>query len=130
MVRARTGDDVGDCVILFNRREGSSRLAGSSGPGCEHFGALVPVVSDGTVQTYRARLDSFDGRPLPEEPIRQIALLFALRDLASIDILSITVTTKVATYADAGAASRTEIRNQIYRQAVYTHTPGRVEYLV
>lgn len=130
VVRARTGDDVGDCVILFNRREGSSRLAGSSGPGCEHFGALVPVVSDGTVQTYRARLDSFDGRPLPEEPIRQIALLFALRDLASIDILSITVTTKVATYADVGAASRTEIRNQIYRQAVYTHTPGRVEYRV
>ena len=33
-------------------------------------------------------------------------------------------------YADAGAASRTEIRNRIYRQALYTHTPGRVEYRV
>ena len=40
------------------------------------------------------------------------------------------MTTKVANYADAGAASRTEIRNRIYRQAVYTHAPGRVEYRV
>ena len=44
--------------------------------------------------------------------------------------LSITLIPKVANYADAGAASRTEIRNRIYRQALYTHTPGRVEYRV
>ena len=54
----------------------------------------------------------------------------AADDLASIDILSITLIPKVANYADAGAASRTEIRNRVHRQALYTHTPGRVEYPV
>ena len=75
------------------------------------------MISDGTVQTYRLRLDFFAGRPPPEEPIRQIALRFwAGDDLASIDILSITLIPKVANYADAGAAARTEIRNRIYRR--------------
>ena len=83
------------------------------------------------MQTYRLRLDYFWGDPPPEEPIRQIALRFWARDdLTSIDILSITLIPKVANYADAGAASRTEVRNRIYRQALYTHTPGRVEYRV
>jgi arylsulfatase A-like enzyme len=76
------------------------------------------------------RLDYFAGRPRPEGSIRQIALWFLADSLASIDILSITLTTKVANYAEAGAASRTEIRNRVYRQALYTHTPGRVEYRV
>ena len=82
------------------------------------------------MQTYRLRLDSFEGRPPPEEPIRQIALWFRPPVPTSIDILSITLIPKVANYAEAGAASRTEIRNRIYRQALYTHTPGRVEYRV
>ncbi|MCH7857995.1 MAG: hypothetical protein IIB37_14690, partial [Gemmatimonadetes bacterium] len=76
------------------------------------------------MQTYRLRLDSFEGRPPPEEPIRQIALWFRPNVPTSIDILSITLIPKVANYAEAGAASRTEIRNRIYRQALYTHTPG------
>ena len=127
VVRARTADDVRDLGIYFNRREGT----GTGGSGFENRGDLLPMISDGTVQTYRLRLDFFAGRPPPEEPIRQIALRFwAGDDLASIDILSITLIPKVANYADAGAASRTEIRNRIYRQALYTHTPGRVEYRV
>ncbi len=96
----------------------------------EYTGEVVPVVGDGTARTYRLRLDFFMGRPPLEKPIRQIALWFNSRDLASIDILSITLIPKVANYADADAASRTEIRNRIYRQALYTHTPGRVEYRV
>ena len=129
VVRARTADDFRNFGIRFNRREGTGTETGFALP-FEYIGERVPVVSDGTVQTYRARLDFFGGRPPLEDPIRQIALWFIARDLGSIDILSITLTTKVANYADAGAASRTEIRNRIYRQAVYTHTPGRVEYRV
>ena len=129
VVRARTTDDVGDLGIAFNRREGTGTDRGFFGS-FEHRGEAVPIVSDGTVQTYRLRLDFFMGRPPLEKPIRQIALWFNSRDLASIDILSITLIPKVANYADAGAASRTEIRNRIYRQALYTHTPGRVEYRV
>ncbi|MCH7533615.1 MAG: sulfatase [Gemmatimonadetes bacterium] len=129
VVRARTSDAVSAFFIGFNRREGTGTDTSDSNP-FEHGGDAVPVVRDGTVQTYRARLDFFGGNPPPEGRIRQIALWFAASDPASIDILSITLTTKVANYADAGAASRTEIRNRIYRQALYTHTPGSVEYRV
>ncbi len=77
-----------------------------------------------------AALDFIRGWSLPEEPIRQIALWFNPSDLASIDILSITLVPMVANYAAAGAASRSEKRSRIHRQALYTHTPGRVEYRV
>ena len=131
VVRARTTDDVGEFEILFNRREGTGTDTDTDFPDpFDHPGEIVPIVSDGTVQTYRLRLDYFRGNPPPEGSIRQIALWFNPSDLASIDILSITLIPKVANYADAGAASRTEIRNQIYRQALYTHTPGSVEYRV
>ena len=123
VVRARTADDFGNFQVSFNRREGT-------GGAFKYFAERLPVVSDGTVQTYRLRLDYFGGSAPPEEPIRQIALWLRPRDLASIDILSITLTTKAANYAAAGAAARTELRNRIYRQALYTHTPGRVEYRV
>ena len=129
VVRARTADDFGNLGINFNRREGTGTDTDFPQP-FEYRADGAPVVSDGRVQTYRLRLDFFAGRPPPEEPIRQIALWFGADDLGSIDILSITLTTKVANYADAGAASRTEIRNRIYRQALYTHTPGSVEYRV
>ena len=91
---------------------------------------IVPVVNDGTVQTYRVRLDFSRGPSPPEGLIREIGLLFSATDVASIDILSITLIPKVANYAEAGAAARVEIRNRVYRQALYTHTPGRVEYRV
>ena len=128
VVRARTADDIGSFMIVFNRAEGTGTDTDFLQP-FEYRGERVPVVSDGTVQTYRVRLDFFRSSP-PEGPIREIGLLFAANDVASIDILSITLTTKVANYAEAGAASRTEIRNRIYRHALYTHTPGRVEYRV
>ena len=123
VVRARTADDVRNFSVEFNRREGSGTDTDFPMP-FAHRGETVPVVSDGTVQIYRLRLDFFGRRPRPEGSIRQLALWFDPSDLASIDILSITLTTKVANYAETGAASRTEIRNRIHRQALYTHTPG------
>ena len=157
VVRARTSDDfrTRGLAIYFNRRGATGTDTGApadltnGGPAArrprarpdatpggfpwpwpfEYGGDWTPVVNDGTVRTYRLRLDYFWGRLPPEEPIRQIALRFWAQ-LASIDILSITLIPKVANYADAGAASRTETRNRIYRQALYTHTPGRVEYRV
>ena len=128
VVRFRTADDFGPrgLAIFFNRPEGP----GTGRRQFEYLAGRTPVVSDGTVRTYRLRLDFPEGRPPPEEPIRQIFLSFSPSDLASIDILSITLIPKVANYADAGAAARTEIRNRIYRKAIYTHTPGSVEYRV
>ena len=75
VVRARTADNIGSFRIALNRREGTGTDTSGLNP-FEHIGPRVPAVSDGTVQTYRLRLDSFEGRPPPEEPIRQIGLWF------------------------------------------------------
>ncbi|MCH7891866.1 MAG: hypothetical protein IH921_10235 [Gemmatimonadetes bacterium] len=66
VVRARTSDDVRNLGIYFNGREGTgtdtdSRNPFESGGPFEYGGDWTPVVSDGTVQTYRARLDFFRG---------------------------------------------------------------------
>ena len=98
VVRARTTDGVGHLSIGLNRREGSGTDTDFPWPFEYSSEALPDVVSDGTVRTYRVRLDCFAGHPPPEEPIRQIALWFGASDPASIDILSITLTTKVANF--------------------------------
>ncbi len=129
VVRARTTDDVRNFALQFNRREGTGTATDFPLP-FQLQGENVPVVSDGTLQTYRARLDYFGGRPAPEGPIRQIGLWFASPEPASIDLLSIELIPKLANYADAGAAARTEVRGRVYRQSVYMHAPGRLEYRV
>ncbi|HUF76857.1 MAG TPA: sulfatase-like hydrolase/transferase, partial [Longimicrobiales bacterium] len=130
VVRARTTDFVQRFSVNFNRREGAG-AAGDFPLPYEHVGSVTPVVSDGTVQTYRVRLDFFGGNPPPDDPIRQIALWFGSNgEPASIDILSITLIPKAADYAEAGAADRTEVRGRVYRQSIYMHAPGRLEYTV
>ena len=126
LVRARTSSV--DSVVIgveFNLREE---------PGSEldepfdFHGEYVDVINDGSEQSYLMRADwsyaAWKG------PWRQLGVEVAAEEPADIDILSITLIPKVANYADAGTAARTEIRNRIYRQALYTHTPGRVEYRV
>ncbi len=52
VVRARTADEITDLGVVFNRLEGSG--TDTNLPlGFEHLVEIVPVVSDGTVQTYR-----------------------------------------------------------------------------
>ena len=127
LVRARTADDVRDFWIEFNRREGTGTDTDFPDP-FEYYTREVPVVMDGTVQTYRVRLDNSDLPP--EEPIRQIALWFEADEPASINILSITLIPKEADYAAAPVGVRTDARSEAYRRALYTHAPGRLEYRV
>ncbi len=131
ILRARTSGDVLSFGIHFNRREGTGTDTDYPYP-FESAGDALPVVNDGTVQTYRGRLDYFGGRPAPEGLIRQIALWFnpVGTKATSIDILSITMIPKAASYGEAGAGARTEVRNRIYRKALFTHAPGRMEYRV
>ncbi len=127
LVRARTADDVRDFWIEFNRREGTGTDTDFPDP-FEYYTREVPVVMDGTVQTYRIRLDNSDLPP--EEPIRQIALWFEADEPASINILSITLIPKETDYAAAPVGVRTDARSEVYRRALYTHAPGRLEYRV
>ena len=124
LVRARTADDVRNFWIEFNRREGTGSDTDFADP-FVFYTRAVPVVSDGTVQTYRVRLDNL--RP---SPIRQIALWFQADEPASIDILSITLIPKEADYAAAPVGVRTHASNEAFRRALYTHAPGRLEYRV
>ncbi len=127
VVRARTSDEWAGFRIGFNRREGSGTATDRPGP-YRHTGDGAPVVSDGTVQTYRLRADS--SREIWEGEWRELFLWFGADEPASIDILSISLIPKEANYGDVAVGVREEVRNRVYRRAIYTHAPGRVEYKV
>ena len=127
LVRVRTSGDVGAIGVGFNLRE---QPAGPWPWQQRPFlfdGEYVHVISDGSVQTYLMRADwSWEW----EGPWRQLGIYVTAREPASLDILSISVIPKEATYAEAPVGMRTDIRKQAYRRTLYTHTPGRLEYRV
>ncbi len=127
MIRARTTDEIGGISINFNRRDGSGAAEDFPSP-WEHGGDFAPVINDGTVQTYLLRADW--SREVWEGGWRQLGLWFGSEEPASIDILSISLIPKEANYGDAGTGTREEVRNRVYRRAIYAHTPGRLEYRV
>ena len=131
LVRARTSEKVDHIELQFNLSEQPQALANQPAPPEPTWtfdGEQIDVIPDGSTHTYLLRADWWGGQW--GGPWQQLGIEVGADEPASIDILSITLTTKVANYTDAGAASRTEIRNRIYRRALYTHTPGRVEYRV
>ena len=131
LVRARTSENVDHIELQFNLRERPQALANQPAPPEPTWtfdGEQIDVIHDGSTHTYLLRADWWWGQW--GGPWQQLGIEVGADEPASIDILSVTLTTKVANYADAGAASRTEIRNRIYRRALYTHTPGRLEYRV
>ena len=131
LVWARTSENVDHIELQFNLRERPQALANQPAPPEPTWtfdGEQIDVIHDGSTHTYLLRADWWWGQW--GGPWQQLGIEVGADEPASIDILSVTLTTKVANYADAGAASRTEIRNRIYRRALYTHTPGRLEYRV
>ena len=127
VVRARTAEEIPGFGIWFNRREASDTATARANP-FRFAGDNAVVINDGSVQTYLLRADwSGDWE---EGPLRQLALLWGAEEPASIDFLSISLIPKGANYADAPAGVREESRNRVYRRAVYTHAPGRLEYRV
>ncbi|MEE8146760.1 MAG: sulfatase-like hydrolase/transferase, partial [Longimicrobiales bacterium] len=127
VIRARTTDEIGGIGINFNRREGSGTSDDFPSP-WEHRGDFAPVINDGTVQSYMLRADW--SREVWEDDWRHLGLWLGSEEPASIDILSISLIPKEANYSEAGAGTREEVRNRVYRRSLYTHTPGRVEYRV
>ena len=128
VVRARTSEEIRNIGLRFNRREGTGTDSDYTNP-YELGGDGAPIVNDGTVQSYQLRADWSGG--IWEGPLRQLGLWFGAREApASIDILSITLIPKEANYAGEPVGSREEVRNKVYRRALYTHSPGRLEYRV
>ena len=125
VVGARTSDNFDLMRIGFNRREGS----GMGPPFPYAFtGDRTPLVRDGSVQTYLVRADFSSG--IWEGPWRQLGLWFNADEPASIDILSVSLVSKEAGYADAPVGALSEKRGRVYRSALYTHAPLRLTYRV
>ncbi len=132
LVRARTSDKVWLLRPGFNLREDPESQGGSLpflGERVFRFlGERVFVINDGSVHTYLLRADWSEGRW--EGPWQQLGLWFEAAEPASIDILSISLIPKEANYGEAGTGVRAEVRNRVYRRALYMHAPGRLKYLV
>ena len=125
LVRARTSDEVDHIEVWFNVREVGSE-PGRKGP-VLYDGDQVPVISDGSVQTYRFRVDWPAGG---DGPWQQLGIEIGAPAPATLDILSVSLVPKDADYSDELAGVREEVRNRVYRRALYTHAPGRLEYWV
>ncbi len=126
-VRTRTSDKVETLGLGFNLKEGSGTDTDGAFP-FRFGGAFVDVINDGSVQTYLLRADWSGGRW--EDPLQQLGLWFYAEEEASIDILSISLIPKEANYADAPTGMRNEVRNRVYRSAIYTRAPGQLEFKV
>jgi arylsulfatase A-like enzyme len=115
--------------LAFNYTE--DRPEGSSSP-FYAWGDRAPLVTDGTVQTYRLSLD--DTRMGKwEGPWTHLAIWFNSQNDAeavALDILSVRVIPREAEYAGDRVGVRTEQRSNALRRTLYTHAPGRLEYHV
>jgi len=128
-VRARTQDAIRVVGLDFNYTE---NVPESSVFPFYSVGDRTPLVTDGTVQTYRLSLDwpsmrKWDG------PWTHLGIWFNSQDneeAVTLDILSVKVIPKEAIYADAPAGVRSVERNLALRRALFTHTPGRLAYRV
>lgn len=124
-VRARTSDKVRSIMHAFNLREESDTEEENSSP-FMFRGENALLITDGKIQTYSLRADWSGGQW--EGKWRQIVLMVFAEEPSSIDILSVEVIPKEARYAGESAGVREEIRNRVYRRALYTHAPGRLDF--
>jgi len=125
LVRARTTEEFESLGINFNLKDEAVKDAHWP---FRFWGEFFDVIHDGSVQTYRLRADWSGGQW--EGPWQQLSLMFSAEEPASIDLLSVSVTPKEATYASEPAGVRAEVRSLAYRRTLYTHTPVRLEYRV
>jgi len=127
-VRSEADVDFMGLILAFNFWSKSEMEEGEYEHPVKFFGERAPIIRDGTVQTYTLRADWSGGQW--EGSWQQLILGFWAEKEASVDVLSVTVIPKEATYAGEPAGVHSEVRNRVYSRALYTHTPGRVEYRV
>jgi hypothetical protein len=128
-IRARTRDPMRVVGLIFNYTE---EVPHRSYAPFYAWGDRTPLVTDGTVQTYRLSLDWLRMRKW-EGPWTHLGIWFNSRpgeEAVTLDILSVRVIPKEHIYADAPVGVREEKRNEAQRRTLYTHAPGRIEYHV
>ena len=129
LVRARTSDKVEFMSVGFRIREKLGSEPWERFP--FKFSSGMPVIRDGSMQTYTLRADwSMDYSEQWEGPWRQLGVMFWSREPVTVELLSVSVIPKEAVYSGAKVGIRTENRNQANRRTLYTHTPATIEYRV
>jgi len=129
---ARTQDPCLNLGLDFNYGEDDPIEGDKSLFPFYSVGDRSPLITDGTVQTYRLSLDhpymrKWDG------PWTDLGFWFNSQDneeAVTLDILSVSVIPKEHIYADAPAGVRTVECSQANRRTLYTHAPGSIEYRV
>ena len=131
-IRARTQDSVRNMGVVFNYTKEDPLMGDKALFPVYARGDYAPLVTDGTVQTYRLSLDWRWMRRW-EGPWTHLGIFFNSRDneeAVTLDILSVRVIPKEFIYADAPVGVRTDKRRESQRRTLYTHSPGRIEYRV
>jgi arylsulfatase A-like enzyme len=132
-IRARTRDRMDQVGLNFNYDQGDSvgvfRLT--------RGGDWAPLVTDGTVQTYRMSLDS-PRMERWEGPWTHLGIWFTSRpdeEAATLDLLSVRVIPREAEFAEDRTGVR-PVRSGAFagygplRRALYLHAPGRIAFRV
>jgi arylsulfatase A-like enzyme len=89
----------------------------------------VPVIDDGSAQSYVLRLDRFGENP-PKGDWRQLGIYLGSAEPVSADLMAVSIVPKEADYAAERAGARmAEIGGQHYR-AVFTHGRARLGFPV
>ena len=131
LILARTAEKIEGIRVGFNLREKIGSEPGEGGTVLS-FSPHVPVIRDGTEQTYVMRTDwsvNYRGEQW-KGPWRQSVVFFQSHEPASIDILSISVVPKEARFAGGPLGVKTEARDQLYRRTLYNHAPSKIQYRV
>ena len=129
-VRARASEKIRDFIIGFNLEEKPATPPAYPCP-FRTRSEDVPVITDGSVQTYLIRTDcDYTSRMALPEQWQQLGIWFIASEPASIDILSISVIPKEASYSGSPIGISTEVRNSTFCRTLYTHTPVKLKYKV
>src|SRR6185436_15664025 len=128
VVRARATGPAGHLTAWYNLRKEHGETFDTYMPFLSR-GEVATLVADGSVQSYLLRADWttwWEGDPA----WRQLGLMVDATGPATVEILSVSLIPKEASYAKAPAGVITEPRDRVYRRALYTHAPGTLSWRV
>jgi len=129
-IRARTRDPVRLIPLGFNYTEEDTMGNFPLYSGTDRV--RIPAVADGTIQLYRFSLDWMNIRRRWQGPWTHLSIGCVSNDkgaeAVTLDTLSVRVIPKETSYADAPVGVRYEVRDDIHRRTIFTHTPGKLQY--
>ena len=115
LVRARTSEKNANLFTYYN--------VTSTRPSIFEI-EMRSLINDGEVHTYTF------GTDYAKDPWIQLGLGITAEGPASVDILSISVVSKEAIYADLPVGVKTEKRRGISHPVLYMHAPGKLHYRI